>query len=76
MKYGLLAGDLALDCGQISPQEAAELDRNRAAAKSQNPSSPPGNSPGGSGDPGDSRRGPPSAPNPAGGPPGTSPPNP
>jgi hypothetical protein len=33
-----VTGDLALDCGQITPQEAAELARNRAAAKSQHPS--------------------------------------
>jgi len=30
-----LAGELALDCGQISPEEGAELAKNRAAAKAQ-----------------------------------------
>ena len=32
VRCGKLAGDLALDCGQISLAEGAELARNRAAA--------------------------------------------
>jgi len=36
-RFGKLAGDLALDCGQISPAEGAELARNRAAAKAPAP---------------------------------------
>jgi len=36
-RCGKLAGDLALDCGQISPTEGAELARNRAAARPQGP---------------------------------------
>ncbi len=43
-RCGTLAGDLALDCGQISPAEGAELARNRAAARPQGPP-PPGGSP-------------------------------
>jgi hypothetical protein len=31
-RCGMLEGDLVLDCGQITPAEAAELARNRAAA--------------------------------------------
>jgi hypothetical protein len=31
-RCGTLAGDLVLDCGQITPDEAGELARNRAAA--------------------------------------------
>jgi len=33
-RCGALTGDLALDCGHITPQESAELARNRAAARS------------------------------------------
>ena len=39
VRCGKLAGDLALDCGQISPAEGAELARNRAAAKARGPRS-------------------------------------
>jgi hypothetical protein len=35
-----LTGSLALDCGQISPEEGAELARNHAAAKPQGPPTP------------------------------------
>ena len=31
-RCGALAGDLTLDCGQITPEEAAELSHNRAGA--------------------------------------------
>jgi hypothetical protein len=44
-----VTGDLALDCGQITPQEAAELARNRAAAKSQHSPDPAGIGPDASG---------------------------
>ena len=42
-RCGTLRGDLTLDCGHISPQEAAELARNRAAAKAQGTSGNPPN---------------------------------
>jgi hypothetical protein len=38
-RCGLLTGDLALDCGEITPEEGADLARNRAAAKAQSPGS-------------------------------------
>jgi hypothetical protein len=41
-RCGTLAGELALDCGHITPQESAELARNRAAARSEGT---PGKSP-------------------------------
>jgi hypothetical protein len=34
-RCGPLAGNLALDCGRITPAEAAELARNRAAAQAE-----------------------------------------
>jgi len=34
-RCGALAGNLALDCGRITPAEAAELARNRAAAQAE-----------------------------------------
>lgn len=41
-RCGTLTGELALDCGQISPEEGAELAKNRAAAKARAaPSQPP-----------------------------------
>lgn len=41
-RCGPLTGDLALDCGHITPQEAADLARNRATAKAQGtPANPP-----------------------------------
>ena len=50
-RCGGLIGDLSLDCGQITPDEGAELARNRAAAAPA-PTGPTGSgdpSPGGSG---------------------------
>lgn len=66
-RCGKLAGDLALDCGQISPQEGAELARNRAGAKKpQGPSpSPSGSSPSAAGTPGVSLSPSPSSPRPS-----------
>jgi hypothetical protein len=43
-RCGGLLGDLSLDCGQISPDEGAELARNRAAAIPV-PAPPPGANP-------------------------------
>ena len=40
VRCGKLAGDLALDCGQISLAEGAELARNRAADKPAGPPPP------------------------------------
>jgi hypothetical protein len=66
-RCGKLAGDLVLDCGQISPQEGAELARNRAAAKPQKPSpSPSGSSPISAGTSGASPRPSPRSPSAAG----------
>lgn len=42
-RCGTLAGDLTLDCGQISPQEGAEIAKNRAATRSRGTSSKPPN---------------------------------